>query len=245
MDNTLLLQRIQELSQAGAIPAAAQPLLSGSRMREVSDPLTWVSCFLAFMAAKIDHEETRRLAAYGMIIMQLVRKHGGNGWRLYDKQFRLQQAAGAGLSWVEINPSLLAATVLGQPSDRGCRPCLLCLAPDHTREDCALVSLEYQRPSPFLPALRPPSYSPVHPGVQPPTAPLVRAIALTATVVVIVSAAGLSTSAQGAPCRATQNRAARKPEGDLEVAIRRQGPADRCRASPGQDQTNGPDLGNL
>ena len=245
VDNTLLLQRIQELSQAGAIPAAAQPLLSGSRMREVSDPLTWVSCFLAFMAAKIDHEETRRLAAYGMIIMQLVRKHGGNGWRLYDKQFRLQQAAGAGLSWVEINPSLLAATVLGQPSDRGCRPCLLCLAPDHTREDCALVSLEYQRPSPFLPALRPPSYSPVHPGVQPPTAPLVRAIALTATVVVIVSAAGLSTSAQGAPCRATQNRAARKPEGDLEVAIRRQGPADRCRASPGQDQTNGPDLGNL
>ena len=160
VDNTLLLQRIQELSQAGAIPAAAQPLLSGSRMREVSDPLTWVSCFLAFMAAKIDHEETRRLAAYGMIIMQLVRKHGGNGWRLYDKQFRLQQAAGAGLSWVEINPSLLAATVLGQPSDRGCRPCPLCLAPDHTREDCALASLEYQRPSPFLPALRPPSYSP-------------------------------------------------------------------------------------
>ena len=109
-------------------------------MREVSDPLTWVSCFLAFMAAKIDHEETRRLAAYGMIIMQLVRKHGGNGWRLYDKQFRLQQAAGAGLSWVEINPSLLAATVLGQPSDRVCRPCPLCLAPDHTREDCSCVA---------------------------------------------------------------------------------------------------------
>ena len=91
VDINLLLQRIQELSQAGAIPAAAQPLLSGSRLREVSDPLTWVSCFLAFMAAKTDHEETRRLAAYGMIILQLVRKHGGSGWLLYDKQFRLQQ----------------------------------------------------------------------------------------------------------------------------------------------------------
>ena len=39
-DNTMLLQRHTELSQAGAVPVTSQPLLSGSRMREVSDPLT-------------------------------------------------------------------------------------------------------------------------------------------------------------------------------------------------------------
>ena len=159
VDNNLLLQRIQELSQAGAIPAAAQPLLSGSRLREVSDPLTWVSCFLAFMAAKTDHEETRCLAAYGMIVLQLVRKHDGSGWLLYDKQFRLQQAAGACFPWVEINPSLPAVTVLGQATNRVCRPCNLCLAPDHTREDCALASLEHQRPSQLLSAPHPPPHS--------------------------------------------------------------------------------------
>lgn len=158
-DNNLLLQRIQELSQVGAIPAAAQPLLSSSRMREVSDPLTWASCFLAFMAARTKHEETCHLAAYGMIILQLVRKHGGSGWLLYDRQFRLQQEAGAGLSWVEINPSLLAATVLGQSSERISCSCHLCLAPDHTREDCALASLDYNKPSPALPANRPSPHS--------------------------------------------------------------------------------------
>ena len=59
----------------------------------------------------------RHLAAYGMIVLQLVRKHGGSGWLLYDRQFRLQQMAGAGLLWVKINPSLLAATVLDQSSE--------------------------------------------------------------------------------------------------------------------------------
>lgn len=154
-DNALLLQRIQDLSQAGATPGAAQSLVSNSRMREVSDPLTWASCFLAFLAAKIDHEETRRLAAYAMIILQLARKHGGSGWLLYDRQFRLQQAAGAGLSWADINPSLLAATVLGQPGERTPRACSLCLAADHSREDCALASLEAHRPPFPVPANRP------------------------------------------------------------------------------------------
>ena len=67
--NVLLLQRIQDISQAGAVPAAAQPLVANSCMGEVTDPLTWVSCFLAFMAAKTDQEETHKLAAYGMIIL--------------------------------------------------------------------------------------------------------------------------------------------------------------------------------
>ena len=150
-DNVILLQRIQELGQAGAIPAAAQPLLSNSRLREVVDPLTWASCFLAFMAVKTDQEETRQMAAYGMIILQIVRKHNGNGWLLYDKQFRLQQAAGASLSWTDINASLLAATVLGQTGEKPSRSCQLCLASDHSREECALASLEPHKGSQTTP----------------------------------------------------------------------------------------------
>ena len=146
VDNTLLVQRLQELGQAGSIPIASEPLISNSRMREVSDPLMWALCFLAFMAARTSHDETRDLAAYGMVVLQLARKHGGSGWLLYDRQFRLQQAAGASLPWVEINSSLMAATVLGQSNERSTRPCNLCLAADHSREDCALASLEAAKP---------------------------------------------------------------------------------------------------
>ena len=49
------------------------------------------------MAARTNQEETHKLAAYGMIILQLVLKHRESGWLLYDKKLRVQQAAGAGL----------------------------------------------------------------------------------------------------------------------------------------------------
>ena len=91
-----------------------------------------------------------------MIILQLVCKHGGSRWLLYDRQFRLQQAAGASLSWADINLSLMAATVLGQPNERPHRACSLCLAADHFQEECALASLESHRPPIPASSSRPP-----------------------------------------------------------------------------------------
>ena len=75
-DNILLLQRLQELGHA---TSPAQLPLSGSRMQEIPDPLSWSACFLAFIAAKVDQKETRDLAAYGMLILHLARKHTGSG----------------------------------------------------------------------------------------------------------------------------------------------------------------------
>ena len=68
-DNTMLLRRLLELSQAGAIPVASQLLLCSTHMRAVLDPLTRALCFLVFMATKTEHEDTRQLAAYRMIIL--------------------------------------------------------------------------------------------------------------------------------------------------------------------------------
>ena len=45
----------------------------------MTDPLTWVLCFLAFMASRTSHEETRDMAAYAMIIIRLSRKHSRIG----------------------------------------------------------------------------------------------------------------------------------------------------------------------
>ena len=78
-----LLQQLQDMGVAN------QPhLLGHSRMMEVHDPLTWVSWFLKFMATKIAHQETQELAAYGLIVIHLARKHGGRGWLSYDTMFR-------------------------------------------------------------------------------------------------------------------------------------------------------------
>ena len=147
-DNAALIQRLQDLGQAGhPLSTYAHTVASSSRLREVQDPLTWASCFLAFMAARVDHGEARELAAYGQIILHLARKHGGSGWIMYDKQFRQQRAAGALFPWTDINPSLMAATVFGPSGDRHDRTCSLCLAPDHSKEECALAALEPVKPA--------------------------------------------------------------------------------------------------
>ena len=134
-----LINRIQELTQAGQSPL---PLTAVSaRMRSVTDPLTWVSCFLAFMAAKSDCQQTRDLAAYGQIIINLARKHGGQGWLAYDQLFRQQIAAGSPLRWNDLSASLMAATVI-----KSGECCTLCHAADHSAQDCALASSEGTSP---------------------------------------------------------------------------------------------------
>ena len=51
-DCILLPQKLRELWVAGTISSVIQPLVTGSRRREVADPVFWASCFLAFLATK-------------------------------------------------------------------------------------------------------------------------------------------------------------------------------------------------
>ena len=138
------LQRTPNGQSGFDVPAAAGAAsAAGSRshLRDVSDPVTWVYCYLSFVVVLCPYSRTRELLAYGQIIIQLARSHGGTGWLAYDCRFRQQVAAGTPLSWTEINPLLLAATVLGSapaPSGRNC------LSWDHGRTDCALASLAPQ-----------------------------------------------------------------------------------------------------
>ena len=108
-------------------------------MKDTRDPLTWVAAFLTFMAAKVDHKETQELATYGLLIIQLAPKHGGLWWTTYDSLFRQQAAAGSDAVWMELNPSLMAATVLSGGEAAGCT-CTWCFNADHSSRDCALAS---------------------------------------------------------------------------------------------------------
>ena len=80
-----------------------------SNSREIKDITTWVHCFMSFVAAKVDSEETRQLMAYGQIIIMLATKHGGLGWHFYDAHFSQLVSAGQHLPWAEINPSMMLA----------------------------------------------------------------------------------------------------------------------------------------
>ena len=87
VDNITLVQHIQELGPT-------QAMLTGSKLRKITDSLSWVSSFLAFMTAKTESKEVRDLAAYSQIVLHLGGEHGGKGWMAYDKLSRQQQAAG-------------------------------------------------------------------------------------------------------------------------------------------------------
>ena len=79
-DNVLLLQKLHELGLSSAVSPSLQLIVSGSRQREEPDSAAWASCFLAFLATKVDHK-TRELAAYGVIVLAFANKHSGPGWQ--------------------------------------------------------------------------------------------------------------------------------------------------------------------
>ena len=143
-DNIALAKKLAE-----SHPVFPGPLQSVSKFREISDPLSWIYCFLSFIAVKLDNEEARGLIAYAQIILDLARKHGGSGWIVYDNHFRSQLFAGGSFKWNEVNPSLLASSVLANPRvGEGVRICTRCMTADHSAAECALASLEVPRSQP-------------------------------------------------------------------------------------------------
>ena len=124
--------------------SALGPQSTSSKLREISNPLTWVYCFLSFIAAKTDCEATRDLVAYTQIIIGLARKHEGLGWFAYDQQFRQQLAGGAEPTWNDINNSLISATVLAPQPEDGlkCTVCNICCGDDHTASECTLSNTQ-------------------------------------------------------------------------------------------------------
>ncbi len=136
-DNISLLKKLQEVGQFYLTPLSA--LSTASKLQSVKYPLSWAFCFLFFLAAKTESQEAWELAAYGQLVIQLARKHGGKGWLAYDTLFRQQWAAGSALPWTEINTSLMAATVLGTGDEAtGGKVGALCSGSDHIQTECAL-----------------------------------------------------------------------------------------------------------
>lgn len=128
--------------QLDDLPAQATITSRPHRLREIDSPLTWVSCFLAYLAVRTRDPETRDMMTYARLIIREAQCHSGPGWQEYDKWFRQQQAALAvPQPWHELNASLHAATVMSLRSGNN-QPCRLCREPDHSEIHCALASLQ-------------------------------------------------------------------------------------------------------
>ena len=112
------------------------------RLREVSSLPTWCYCFLGYMAILTRDPTTRDQLAYARLIIREALRHGGPGWRDYDRAFRQQAATDPSIRWNTLLPGLLASTVIGQGNGQAMSFCTLCREVDHTRAQCALTYLQ-------------------------------------------------------------------------------------------------------
>ena len=152
-DNIALLQQLESLNMVTTLPAL--PGVMKPKLREITSLASWLYCFLAYAALRCPDQATRDRLAYARLIVHEAQRHGGQGWREYDRVFRQQAALDHTLKWNELHPAIQASTLFN------CRPgaaalvngqspstgmfCSVCRGVDHTAVQCALA---YQQPGP-------------------------------------------------------------------------------------------------
>ena len=173
----LLTDNISLCSQLEAYPGMhhTQPGSPKPRLREIQSPLTWATCFMAYVAVLTEDPKMRDLLTYGRLILREAQRHCGPGWSEYDKIFRQHAALDPTLRWSEVNSSLHASTVLTYRSGPS-QGCGLCHEPDHITAQCAMLALQPYppssssgRPQPLFRAGSAPMGGPIRRPVRPET----------------------------------------------------------------------------
>ena len=139
-DNIALINQLTSLHGIVSLPLST---VNRTRLREVPSLISWLYCFNAYVAVRTPDRLTRDMLAYSRILIREALRHGGSGWLEYDHVFRRQLAITPSMPWNTLEPSLQAATVLGQRTSSGtfCTNCQEC---DHAAYQCALAPLQQQ-----------------------------------------------------------------------------------------------------
>ena len=84
-----MMQRMEETQQ----PNQQSPWLVSAHLRDISSPLQWIYCLLAYIyPSTVWTKAYMGMLAYTCIVLHLARNHGGQGWLDYDKIFCKQAA---------------------------------------------------------------------------------------------------------------------------------------------------------
>jgi hypothetical protein len=146
-DNAALLHHLQTMGSSQSTTTSC--------LREMKYSTSLACCFPSMFSA-FTTDNKLDLTAYAQNILLLAKRHGDTEWLCL---FHQQKAASAGGTWADLNPSLLASTVMSQPSPQG-KLCKLRSGVDHTNQNCVIYPI-------MVPA--PPSSSSLSVGInQPP-----------------------------------------------------------------------------
>ena len=85
-----------------------------TRQREVPFLVSWIYCFVTYVAVRTSDMLARDMLAYCRLIIREALRHGGQGWQEYDRIFRQQCKINPSLPWNTLLPDLQAATILSQ-----------------------------------------------------------------------------------------------------------------------------------
>lgn len=126
--NVLLVQRLQELNHSRAhMSPLSQTLMGSSLLRKITDPFTWASWFLTFMATSLELWEACNQSSVWDDHSPAGLKARRDGVATLQLSVLSTELLGPPMLWVDFNPSLMAATVLGQAGDGSSLSCPLCL----------------------------------------------------------------------------------------------------------------------
>ena len=139
-ENIALVNQLSSLHGRVALPPST---VTHTRLRDVPSLVSWLYCFIAYIAICTLDPITWQMLAYSQLIISETLRHGGSGWVEYDRVFRRQLSINPSLAWNALEPSLPAATILGQRAS-GSMLCNLCQESDHPAIQCALAPLRQQ-----------------------------------------------------------------------------------------------------
>ena len=121
-----------------AMPGALRP-----RLREITSIVSWLYCYLAYVAMRTNDPVTVKMLAYGRLIIKEAQQHQGNGWLEYDRVFRKQATIDPSRAWNILHSDIHASTILGRSRSLGAGIyCTGCFESDHRSEQCALTYLQ-------------------------------------------------------------------------------------------------------
>lgn len=146
-DNVKLVDKLDSAQAAGFPSVYANPM-HRPRLREVTSPVSWIHCFLAYAAVRANDSMTRDMLTYARLVLGEAMAHGGIGWLEYDRAARQQRAINPSKPWNVLDTGLHSKLVLGHGASGAAPQCIHCQGSDHTSSQCALAVFEPSRSVP-------------------------------------------------------------------------------------------------